>query len=501
MPTPAEEIALAEECGKYYSDPYGWVLMAFPWGEPGPMADMAGPDDWQRDFLIDLGNEIKKRGFNGVDPVDPILMAVGSGRGAGKSALFAMLVWFVLSTRPGAKFTVSANSFTQLTTRTWAAIKEWGERCITRHWFTVNSDLAYKIGRKDDWFATAQTCKKENSQSFAGQQAAQSTSGYGFDESSTVPDEIFDVAESGLISGEPMMFLFGNVTLRSGKLFRVLFGVEKDKWNGRSIDTRTCKLSNKKTIQEIIATHGIHSDYFRVWVQGLAPLKDDMQFIAQALVKGAQSRDAAALDDDPLIAGLDCSRGGKDATVMRFRRGRDARSIPALELRGEQTADTMQVAAWVIEQLNTVFDGRKIDALFVDAAYGGAIVNRCHQLGYFHVFEVNASSTPPDRHYKNMRAFMWGRMKEALPALAIDGPQQGKHGAQLEVEMTAPGFGYPGEQLLIESKDSLKTRGYSSGNHVDALNLTFASPVAPKRAPVFLSPAGGVDPHRIRAWG
>ena len=65
-----------------------------------------------------------------------------------------------------------------------------------------------------------------------------------------------------------------------------------------------------------------------MWWRGLAPLKSDMQFVPQALVREAQSRNVIVLDDEPLVAGLDCSRGGKDATVMRFRRGMDARSIP-----------------------------------------------------------------------------------------------------------------------------------------------------------------------------
>ena len=340
-----QDVALSEAVAKFYGDPLGFVMMAFPWGEAGPLLRFKGPDRWQREFLEDWGREIRKRRFNGRDAVPPILMSVGAGRGIGKTALDAFVFWFIISTRPECKITVTANTWAQLDTRTWAAIKEWGERCITRHWFTVTSDRIYKVGMRDSWFGTAQTCKKENSQSFAGQQSASSSSVYLCDESSTIDDLIFEVAESGLGSGEPMMFLFGNVTKNTGKLHRTLFGSERDKWNGRSVDSRTCMLPPKAKIAEEIAMYGEDSDYVRVWIRGLAPKQGDMQFIDTGRVREAQARTAQALMDDPLIAGLDCSRGGADAMVMRFRRGRDARTIPPLVLAGNQTRDSMQMAA------------------------------------------------------------------------------------------------------------------------------------------------------------
>ena len=62
------------------------------------------------------------------------------------------------------------------------------------------------------WFCAPQSCREENSEAFAGQHAADSTSFYIFDEDSSVPDTIHEVAEGGLTDGEPMIFLFGNPT-------------------------------------------------------------------------------------------------------------------------------------------------------------------------------------------------------------------------------------------------------------------------------------------------
>ena len=45
--------------------------------------------------------------------------------------------------------------------------------------------------------------------------------------------------------------------------------------------------------------------------------------------------------------GVDVARFGDDASVIRFRQGRDARSIPPIKLRG---ADTMELAARIANE-------------------------------------------------------------------------------------------------------------------------------------------------------
>jgi hypothetical protein len=86
MKLPNSDVQLANEMAKYYADPLGFVLAAYPWGQKGtPLQNEDGPDANQRQFLIDLGNEVRVR-FCGGDPV-PILMTATSGHGTGKSVL------------------------------------------------------------------------------------------------------------------------------------------------------------------------------------------------------------------------------------------------------------------------------------------------------------------------------------------------------------------------------------------------------------------------------
>ena len=49
---PNPDIELAKAVSEYYADPLGFVLFAFPWGQPGtPLAQISGPRRWQWEFL------------------------------------------------------------------------------------------------------------------------------------------------------------------------------------------------------------------------------------------------------------------------------------------------------------------------------------------------------------------------------------------------------------------------------------------------------------------
>ena len=129
---------LADACAELYADPLGWVMMAFEWGSD-ELTGFDGPDDWQRDYLRQLGKQIEDRGFDGVTPCLPIQMSTASGHGIGKSTLVAWLILFIMSTRPFAKGVVTATTYPQLRTKTWGELDKWKTRCITGHWFTITA--------------------------------------------------------------------------------------------------------------------------------------------------------------------------------------------------------------------------------------------------------------------------------------------------------------------------------------------------------------------------
>src|SRR5579883_393290 len=469
--------SLADAVADFYADPLGIVLFAYPWGEKGPLENEEGPDENQREFLSSLGKEVRKRKFDGATPVMPIQMCEASGHGTGKSAMGAWITDWILSTRPDSLGTVTAGTAKQLETRTWAAIQSWSELCITAHWFDIRAKGIFSKVQPKTWNVTPQTCKPENAQSFAGQHAKRSTSWYLFDEASAVPDTVWGVALGGLTDGEPMFFAWGQPERNTGQFYEITSGRERDRWNHRRVDSRSSRFTNKKLIDEWIRDYGEDSDWCRVRIFGLPPKASELQFIDRERVEAAQERTGKPLDDDPLIAGVDVSGGGAAWNVIRFRRGIDARSVTAggtvpapIRMPGEHGKEREALIAKCAEILNERSREKRIAAMFIDSAFGAPVYERLKALGFDQVFEINFGAPSPDKHQKNMRAYMWDRMKDWLPTGMID-----RNDDRLAIELCAPGAQMNRSgQLVIEPTEDVQKRIGHSTDDADALALTFA---------------------------
>jgi hypothetical protein len=479
-PTTAD-IELAKSLHKYYDDPYGFVMDAFPWGEPGPLHEEQGPDDNQKEFLKSLGEEVRQRHFDGQTPCLPILMAESSGHGTGKSVLGAWIAWWILSTRPRSVGTVTAGTYTQLESRTWAAIQWWGKLCVTAGWFDVQAHGVYSKEDPEGWKITAQTCKEENAQSFAGQHARTSTSFYLFDEASEIPNKIWETAAGGLTDGEPMFFAWGQCVRNTGQFYEVCFGGKAARWNTRRVDSRTSRFVNKALVEQWAKDYGEESDYFRVRVLGMPPSASELQYIDRARVDAARKRVVATLPEDPLIAGFDVSGGGKAWNVIRFRRGLNMDVLSPIRIPGEQDPDRTKRVALCGELLNDRREGRQLSALFIDTAFGAPIAATLRAMGFTRVHEVAFGSESPDPHCLNLRAYMYMKLKDALLLAGL--PPDDENLAQ---QLCLPGYHIreSGSKLVIESKRDIQGRGEKSPDDADALALTFARPVAlmPKSA-------------------
>lgn len=465
---------LAADVSRFYADPVGFVRYAFDWGQ-GSLYNFTGLDEWQEQFLRDLGNHIAERGFDGANPVLPTQMAVASGHGIGKSALTAMTILWLMSTRPYCRGTVTANTGDQLRTKTWGELSKWKDLCITGHWFDYsnskgNMNIAHKAF-PHNWRVDAVTCREENSEAFAGQHNASSTSFYLFDEASNVPDSLWEVAMGGLTDGEPIFMAFGNPTRNSG-FFRNLF--KDSRWDCRQIDSRRAARTNKHLISQWIEQFGEDSDFIRVRVLGKFPKASDLQFFPGDVVETALKRPLPhQVGDEPLICGIDLSRGGSDSSIIQFRRGRDARSEKRYEIPGEKTRDSMQVSALIAE----VLDRHQPDMTFLDVgSIGGPIGDRLRQLGH-EVVDVGFGHKPQDEKlYNNRVSEMASRLLEWL-----------NHGGclpnvdKLEQDLTEREFEFDNsDRLKLEKKTDMKKRLGRSPDDADALFLTFAVKVVPR---------------------
>ena len=459
--------------GKFRWDPLGYVAFAFPWGQAGTvLADDSGPEPWQREVLEKLGQGLKS-------PDEAVRVAVASGHGIGKSALVAWIVLWALSSRPDTRGVVTANTEGQLRTKTWPELAKWLALCANRHWFTYTATSLHsaKPGRDKTWRVDAITWSENNTEAIAGLHNKGKRAFALFDEASAIPEGVWETVEGALTDGGTELFwaAFGNPTRTTGR-FRECFagGRFAHRWSPQQIDSRSVSMTNKAQIASWVKDYGEDSDFVRVRVRGVFPRAGTLQFIDGERIAQAAAR---ALEPDPtapLVMGVDIARQGADHSVVRFRRGLDARAIPAVRFR---IPDLMQVASRVMEQVNA----HNPDAVFVDGTgIGWGVVDRLSQLGCPNLVGVDFGGRA-DRtdgsdaavRYANKRAEMWGFMKEWCKSGCLPDDRE------LLADLGAVDYGYDAsDAILLERKDDMRRRGLASPDDGDALALTFAYPVA-----------------------
>lgn len=477
--------ALPDMAGMLYDDPLRFALFAFDFGEdaslrvvklPEPWAltydSEFGIETWACEMFDQIGQQVRERGFDGTTAVDAIRHATSSGHGISKSATTAMLVNWLMTTRPNARGVITANTAPQLESKTWAELAKWTRRSIFADWFEVSTGRgSMKMVHREapeSWNCFGQTAAEERAESFAGLHAADSTPFYVFDEASAIPAAIWQVAEGGMTDGEAHFYAFGNPT-RTGTPFFQCFHAQRHRWTTRQVDSRTCQLTNKNQIDEWVADFGEDSDFVKVRVRGIFPSASSLQFISRTLVDDAMARELPASGGESVVVGVDPARFGADSSVIYTRAGRDGRSWAPIKLR---QVDTMTLAARVAEHVNLIRSaGHRVVVNVDGGGVGGGVIDRLRSMG-FDVNEVQFGARAMDpKKWANRRAEIWGALREWLGTGAL------LKDDELVADLTNLEYGYTSaDQILLEKKESMKSRGLASPDIADALACTFAVP-------------------------
>lgn len=464
---------LALDLAGYQHDPLGFVLAAFDWGV-GELAGKAGPRLWQREVLAEVGERLRAGADLGA-AMQPVLEAVASGHGIGKSALVTWFILWALSTREDTKIVVTADTAGQLATKTWPELAKWHRLAINAHWFVYTATSIYSADDKHakTWRADAIPWSEHHTEAFAGLHNEGKRLVLIFDEASGIADKVWEVSEGALTDeGTEILWLaFGNPTRNTGR-FRECFGRFAHRWQHRQIDSRTVEGTNKEQLAKWVEDFGEDSDFVRVRVRGQFPNAGSMQFIPSNVVADAAAREPHQEMTDPVVVGVDVARFGDDESVICIRVGRDARTYPLQRFRG---LDTMQLAARVA----AVLEKHGAHACFVDeTGVGGGVVDRLRDLGH-RVTGVNngakADRTAIDgESVANKGAECWSMLRSWLKTGgAIDDD------ADLRSQLESREYGYnQHNEIVLEPKDVMKKRGLASPDLADAIALTFAYPVA-----------------------
>jgi hypothetical protein len=454
--TPEEQVQ--EHIGGFFHDPYAFVMYVFPWGE-GDLEGQTGPDEWQKELLDAIG-EWSRDGDG-----KALQAAVASGHGIGKGAEAAWIVLWAMATRKDLNGVVTANTKPQLETKTWRELALWHNRCLVKEWFEWTATKFYHVSAPETWYVSAIPWTERNSEAFAGQHGEHVLILY--DEASSIPNIIWEVSEGAMTTPGAMWFAMGNPTRNTGR-FRECFGKFKHRWLTRQIDSRTCKMTDKRKLTQWVEDYGEDSDFVKVRVKGEFPSASSMQFIPGEIVDDAIVRESRCYLEEPLIIGVDVARFGDDQSVICFRRGRDARTIEWNTYRG---LDTMQLASRVAEFVRV----HQADTIFVDGGgVGGGVVDRLRDL-HVNCIEVNFGSKAEDARYMNKRAEMWGNMRDWIKTGSLPSNRE------LVDDLIGVEYSFtPTNKIQLEKKEDMKKRGLASPDLADALALTFAYPVAPK---------------------
>lgn len=464
------DLELLDDLASFTNDPVGFVFWAFPWGEPdSELFDQKGPYDWQISILQGI-----KDGLLTIE--DAIRLATASGHGIGKSALVSWIILWAISTFEDTRGVVTANTETQLKTKTWAELGKWYRLFLGKQFFILTATALYSADaeRERTWRIDMVPWSEKKPESFAGLHNAGKRIILIFDEASTIADVIWEVSEGALTDKATQIIwaVFGNPTRNQGR-FKKCFTDHAHRWKTQQIDSRTVPGTNTSQIAAWEADWGEDSDFFRVRVRGLFPNAASIQLISESAVATARGAAALAYVSDPLIFGLDVARFGDNESVLVRRTGRDARSRPPLRWRGlsvDQLGD--RVASLIASE--------SPDATFIDeGGVGGGVVDYIRRLGY-DVIGVNFGASPGERPrgtlVANKRAEMWVRLSHWL----TDGGAI-TDSEELGSQLLAVGYSFNKRQeLQLESKEDMRSRGEESPDWGDAIALTFAHPVNKK---------------------
>jgi hypothetical protein len=450
--------------------PLAYVYWAFPWGE-GELYGEDGPDTWQRELLLELEEALRTSDTS-------IRFAAASGNGVGKGAITAWIAKWFHDTRPDGKGLITANTGDQLSTKTWSEVAKWHKLSKTAHWSHWQATKLSHLSSPETWFVSALPWSKERPESMAGMHAPHIL--VEFDEASAIIDPIWDTLEGAMSGAWALWFAWGNPTRNSGR-FKEIFpgGLYAHEWRTRRIDSRTCKKTNKAQLDGWIATRGLDSDFVKIHVLGEHPRQSEEQFIGADIVEAAQHREEAPYLHLPKILGADVATTNRGALLLR-------QGCKILWLRDYYNKQPDEWAALI----TSIMDTEQPDATFVDAVGVGAGVYALLRHTNHYVIAVNGAHAVPELAvstpnqpsekdiYYNMRACMWGRMKEWLREWGCLPHEY----TGLARELQEPQWTYAGKnQILLESKEDMRARGIASPDEADSLSVTFYSTVRHKR--------------------
>lgn len=412
----------------------------------------ATPLPWQEDFLRAVARGERR-------------ISVRAGHGVGKSTVCSWaLIWHMVTRYPQ-KSVVTAPTAAQLFDALYSELKSWINKLppILKDLFEVFSDRINLKDAPESSFISARTSSSERPEALAGVHSENVL--LIVDEASAVPEAVFEAAAGSMSGHSATTILISNPTRNSGLFYKTHHELASD-WFRLHVSCINIPLVSSDFVRQIEATYGRDSNAFRIRVLGEFAIADDDTLIAADLVDAAMSRDITQ-GDETMVYGLDVARFGTDRTALCKRRGN-----VVVEIKHWGGLDLMQTVGAVVNEAKT----DNPEEICVDTiGLGSGVADRLREQG-FNVRDVNVSeSSAMNPNANKLRDELWLSVKDWLATRAVKLPKDDT----LRHELVTPRYNFTSNgKIVVESKDSLKRRGYRSCDLADSLCLTFASTAA-----------------------
>jgi hypothetical protein len=451
------EQELKDACVEYANDPLAFTMFMYPWGS-GQLSDWEGPDYWHKEVFQAI-----KEYLEGPDD-EPLCIAVASGHGAAKTALWAWVCRWFISCRAHPQIVCTANTESQLVTKTWRELAKWHKLALNQHWFEWTATQYYLKAHPETWKANAIPWSENNTEAFAGTHEESVLVVY--DEASKISDKIWEVTDGIFTTKKNIWLVLGNGTRNIGRFYDC-FNRNKKYWKTWQIDSRTCKAANKSYLERLIEQYGgEHTDEAKIRVLGQFPERSSGQLISTVAVERAQKTQVEAWEYAPKIFGVDVARYGSNQSEICIRQGRKV--FPIIRV---PKGDLMMQAQFVADHIKK----ERPNLTNVDGSgMGAGMVDRLRQLG-FQVMDVNGGNSSINPRFLNKRAEMYWEMKEYIELGECELPPDKELKDHLTV--TEYDFTDKGRIRLARKEDIVQEYGFSP-DKADALSLTFAYPVS-----------------------
>ena len=428
-------------------------------------------------------------------------VSVRSGHGIGKTTAAAWTVLWHLETHDYAKVPCTAPSSHQLRDILWGELSKWrriaDEVSAQRGdhpglylsvLFSLTQDRLVDPGAPD-WGAFGRTARKENPEALQGFHGDHLL--YVVDEASGVEEAIFEAAEGSLTAASARVLLLGN-PLRNVGTFAASHRHNRGEYTALHFRSQDSPLVDPGYRERLARRWGAESNVVKVRADGEFPHQEDDVLISLELTEPCLTRERLP-GLGPRRLGVDVARYGSDRTVLVLRQGARVDEIQAYAKQ-----DTMTTCGRVVDKARAwAVDEIDVDVIGVGAGLFDRLMElrragelRCQVVGVDVATAAPPKKVADEAQGRRLRDWLWLEMarwlRDEAPVFAAGDPQANQ---DLAGELASVTFGLDSHgHLVVEDKDSMRTRLGHSPDIADALSCTFA-PAAGLPTDFSLAPA------------